>query len=195
MGKRLEIIKARLALLAAVALIIAIAFFSHDINVFFSEKISGYPGEILAYNGKITMPVSGYTLTYGYGNRTDPINGQPAFHNGLDLATAEGTAVRAVKDGKIAKIDYQPEGLGNFILIEHADGTYTVYGHLSKINSLNVGQEVGSGSVIGAVGSTGRSTGPHLHFILMDSSKTSLSPCAMLGITDGKCDNTTTRNI
>jgi murein DD-endopeptidase MepM/ murein hydrolase activator NlpD len=86
-------------------------------------------------------------------------------HQGVDLAEPEGTAVHAAKEGKVVKADgtSDPNGYGNWIILQHSDGWQTYYAHLSRFN-VKVGDEVTQGSTIGAVGNTGHSYGNHLHF-------------------------------
>lgn len=106
-------------------------------------------------------PVDG-RVTAGFGERMDPLSGEGAFHAGMDIAAPSGTIVESTADGIIlsAGID---SGYGNAILVDHGSGITTKYGHLSKIFVV-VGQEVKRGQVIGAVGTTGKTTGPHLHY-------------------------------
>jgi murein DD-endopeptidase MepM/ murein hydrolase activator NlpD len=101
-------------------------------------------------------------ISSGFGTRTSPFGGHPEIHNGIDIAASEGTDVCAVRDGKVVKNGYDPT-YGNFLLIEHSGEYQSFYGHLSKVFAL-VGQIVNAGTVIGEVGTSGRSTGPHLHF-------------------------------
>ncbi|MEI6388895.1 MAG: M23 family metallopeptidase, partial [Spirochaetota bacterium] len=97
-----------------------------------------------------------------FGWRTDPFSGVRSFHNGLDIATNMGTPVRAAMEGRIRETGYSPT-FGNYILIGHHSGYASFYGHLSSIG-VRQGQSVALGQQIGLVGSTGYSTGPHLHF-------------------------------
>lgn len=106
-------------------------------------------------------PVRG-RVTAGFGERLDPLNGEGAFHAGVDIAAPRGADVESAADGIV--LSAGPDaGYGNSILIDHGYGITTRYGHLSQI-SVMVGQEVKRGQVIGAVGMTGRATGPHLHY-------------------------------
>ncbi len=108
------------------------------------------------------IPLRNYTLTSRYGYRHDPFNGRQASHTGLDMAAPTGEPVYAATRGKVVRASYY-SGYGLCIDIDHGHGILTRYGHLSKIN-VKVGQSVAMGEKIGAVGSTGRSTGPHLHY-------------------------------
>jgi murein DD-endopeptidase MepM/ murein hydrolase activator NlpD len=94
--------------------------------------------------------------------RNDPFNGLPAMHTGLDLQGDSGDAVRATADGSV-KASGWSGGYGKAVDIDHGNGISTRYGHLSSID-VRAGQFVKAGQVIGKVGSTGRSTGPHLHY-------------------------------
>jgi len=106
-------------------------------------------------------PVRGY-LAAGFGNRIDPFTNQRDFHTGLDISTPVGTKVVAPADGVIVSCG-QKGAYGNSIIIDHGFGIVTRYGHLSGFN-VKPGQRVKRGDVIGFVGDTGRSTGPHLHY-------------------------------
>jgi murein DD-endopeptidase MepM/ murein hydrolase activator NlpD len=107
-------------------------------------------------------PVQGFRLTSAYGVREHPILGGERMHKGLDLAVAAGTPVLAPADGVVEKASWF-SSYGNFIEIAHGGNMETRYGHLSGYNVV-AGQHVHKGDVIGYVGSTGRSTGPHLHY-------------------------------
>ncbi|RJF76244.1 M23 family metallopeptidase [Rhodopseudomonas palustris] len=98
----------------------------------------------------------------GFGVRTDPFLGRPAMHSGLDFRASTGDPVRATAIGKVVNAGWQG-GYGQMVEIDHGNGLSTRYGHLSKIIA-KVGQSIQIGQVIGEVGSTGRSTGPHLHY-------------------------------
>jgi murein DD-endopeptidase MepM/ murein hydrolase activator NlpD len=106
-------------------------------------------------------PVRGI-LTDGFGGRSDPFTGEAGTHNAVDISSAVGQAVRAPADGIVVKSEWA-NGYGNVIYISHGYGYSTRYGHLSAYN-VKPGQHVRRGDIIGYVGSTGRSTGPHLHY-------------------------------
>ena len=108
------------------------------------------------------MPVSGAALTSGYGMRIHPVLGGRRAHKGVDLAQPTGTPVYATADGVISKAEWF-SSYGLFISVEHGGNIQTRYGHLSRLN-VAAGQTVHKGDLIGYVGSTGRSTGPHLHY-------------------------------
>src|SRR5580698_6324283 len=101
-------------------------------------------------------------FTSGFGVRIDPFLGRPAMHTGLDFRAAMGDPVRATANGKVASAGWAG-GYGRMVEIDHGNGLSSRYGHLSEIG-VKVGDQIKIGQVIGAVGSTGRSTGPHLHY-------------------------------
>lgn len=107
------------------------------------------------------MPVSG-TLTSSYGYRADPFTGETAAHNGLDIAAESGTPIKAALSGTVTVADYSNGDYGNYIIIDHG-GFKTLYGHCDTLCA-DVGDTVYAGEQIATCGSTGRSTGPHLHF-------------------------------
>lgn len=107
-------------------------------------------------------PLSGhYYLTSRYGWRTHPITGRPNEHTGLDIAAPNGTPIEAIKGG-VVTISERGSSYGNYVVLNHGDGTSSLYAHMSG-RSVSVGQVVKQGSVLGYVGSTGSSTGNHLH--------------------------------
>jgi murein DD-endopeptidase MepM/ murein hydrolase activator NlpD len=97
-----------------------------------------------------------------FGERQDPINGEGAFHSGIDIDAPSGTPIRAAADGDVAEASMNA-GYGREIMLEHGHDVVTLYGHLSAI-AVVVGQHVIRGQVIGYVGQSGRATGPHLHY-------------------------------
>lgn len=102
-------------------------------------------------------------LASGFGYRTDPFTKARKMHKGMDFSANTGTPIYATGDGVIAKADNTASGYGNHIVIKHGYGYETLYGHLSKYK-VRAGQHVKRGDIIGYVGSTGRSEGPHLHY-------------------------------
>ena len=100
--------------------------------------------------------------TDGFGVRGNPFGGGSEFHSGLDIAAPRGTPVVAAADGKVVQAGWQ-NGYGQVVVLDHGNGLTTRYGHLSKIEVF-AGQELKRGEELGEVGSTGRSTGPHLHY-------------------------------
>lgn len=107
-------------------------------------------------------PVRGYAVNSPFGLRRLP--GQAARnHEGVDIAAPQGTGVFVAAEGKVLRTGYDPAGYGRFVEIRHPNGMSTLYGHLSRLD-VATGDAVEAGARIGLVGSTGRSTGPHLHF-------------------------------
>lgn len=106
-------------------------------------------------------PVRGY-LSAGFGNRIDPFTGQRDFHSGIDISTPTGTRIFAPADGVILSASVQG-AYGNSIIVDHGYGVVTRYGHLEAF-AVRPGQRVRRGDLLGFVGNTGRSTGPHLHY-------------------------------
>src|ERR1700722_12394274 len=112
-------------------------------------------------NAPSLWPVVG-PVTSSFGEREDPFNGEGAFHAGIDISSTFGEAVRATADGTVEMAD-RASGYGREVVIDHGYGVKTVYGHLSGF-AVTDGQQVTRGQVIGYVGMSGRSTGPHLHY-------------------------------
>lgn len=108
------------------------------------------------------IPAAANHISSGFGYRSDPFAGQAAFHAGLDFKGPMGAPIFSAANGKVAFVGRRP-GYGNSIDIDHGNGLHTRYAHMSAFRA-RPGQIVTAGQVIGAVGSTGRSTGPHLHF-------------------------------
>jgi murein DD-endopeptidase MepM/ murein hydrolase activator NlpD len=108
-----------------------------------------------------TLPIQG-VITSQTGLRTDPFDGKLRHHNGLDIAAPSGTPVKPVAPGTVIYSGWK-SGYGNTVILEHDDGMKTVYAHHSS-NSVSTGESVDTSRVIAYSGSTGRSTGPHLHF-------------------------------
>jgi murein DD-endopeptidase MepM/ murein hydrolase activator NlpD len=111
-----------------------------------------------------TWPAHGW-LTGTFGGRSDPFTGEPGYHEGLDIATDKGGPVYATADGHVVTAGLTGD-YGNLIQIDHGFGLATRYGHLSAF-AVTAGQPVKRGDIIGYVGSTGRSTGPHLHYEIL----------------------------
>ena len=108
-------------------------------------------------------PVKGYRINSAFGLRKLTIEAKARAHKGVDIAAPKGTSVYTTAEGRVVRAGFQAGGYGNFIEVKHPNGLSSVYGHLSRID-VHTGQEVASGERIGLVGSTGYSTGPHLHF-------------------------------
>ena len=120
------------------------------------------PASIAGVSVPSRMPLDDATLTSDYGSRIHPVLGGRRNHNGVDLAQPTGTPVYATADGIVSKADYWGS-YGNYIQIEHGGEMETRYAHLSGY-AVAAGEQVRKGQLIGFVGSTGRSTGPHLHY-------------------------------
>ena len=134
-----------------------------DVVIIPDGVISAAQTSLARTSGSQTYPVySGFYLRPIVGGRkTQGIHG----NNGVDLAAPTGTPILASADGKviISRTGGYNGGYGLYVVVSHANGTQTLYAHMSK-NNVSVGQSVEQGQVIGAVGSTGKSTGPHVHF-------------------------------
>jgi murein DD-endopeptidase MepM/ murein hydrolase activator NlpD len=109
------------------------------------------------------LPVRGI-VTSGYGWRHDPIDGGIRHHNGVDIAIPTGTKVKAIAAGRVIQSGSRG-GYGNLVTVEHGDGSISLYGHNSQLE-VRAGDQVETGQTVALSGSTGRSTGPHLHFEL-----------------------------
>ena len=119
--------------------------------------------EILEHTPSI-QPVRGWMSSgFGYRNETIYSDHEPHFHRGVDIASTEGSPVLASADGKVTYTGYDEHGYGNLIVLDHGYGLKTYYAHLAEIKT-QVGEIIQKGEAIGSVGSTGRSTGPHLHY-------------------------------
>ena len=123
------------------------------------------------------FPLRSYRVTSPFGVREDPIYGNMSMHRGIDLAAAEGTEVFAAADGTVTAIGNDPV-YGIYIIITHSNRWTSLYGHLQTAYTV-LHSEVKSGSLIGRVGSTGQSTGPHLHFELRQDGR-ALDPAGRL---------------
>jgi murein DD-endopeptidase MepM/ murein hydrolase activator NlpD len=141
------------------------------------EPLYFFPGE--AFSGMerayflsilYRAPIDKGRITSMYGWRSDPFTGTREFHGGLDIGAKEGTPVHAAREGTVEEVG-KSDILGNFVVISHAGGYQTVYGHLSTIG-VTIHKQVSTGAVIGAVGHTGQATGPHLHFEVRTKSGT-----------------------
>jgi murein DD-endopeptidase MepM/ murein hydrolase activator NlpD len=110
------------------------------------------------------MPLAGW-LSSGYGTRTDPFNGRPDFHPGLDIVADRGTPVKATADGTVQSAGFDGN-YGNAVVIDHGYGIGTRFGHLLRF-VVTPGQTVRRGEIVGYVGATGRATSPHLHYEIL----------------------------
>ena len=125
------------------------------------------------------FPMQHFRVTSFYGPRINPVTGMHSFHRGIDLAAPYGTEVFSVRAGTVAEIGYNSI-LGNYVIVSHDNGWTSLYGHLSTVNT-SLHAPVQAGTFIGRVGSTGMSTGPHLHFELRHHGQ-SRDPGRLLGI-------------
>jgi flagellar protein FlgJ len=114
-----------------------------------------------------------------YGYRKDPFTSENRFHSGIDIAAEKGTEVKAAMSGKVI-MSCKTEDYGNVVAVDHGQGVVTIYAHNEK-NMVKVGEKVGKGSLIAKVGSTGRSTGPHLHFEVRKNGA-KVNPMEFLGV-------------
>lgn len=128
-----------------------------------SSASSGGGGGGKVYSGSLTWPCPSYSnISSPYGYRTHPISGTRKFHKGVDIAASSGNSVIAAASGTVVK-SYFSSSYGNYIVVSHGGGMMTGYAHLNR-RMVSAGQSVAAGQQIGTVGSTGNSTGPHLHF-------------------------------
>ncbi|MFD1211911.1 M23 family metallopeptidase [Arthrobacter sp. GCM10027362] len=120
-----------------------------------------------ASGARLAAPVKKMNTSSGFGHRINPVTGAPGeFHNGLDFAHPCGTPVTAAKAGKVVEASSSPYGYGNRIVVDHGSGVKTTYNHLQAIG-VRQGQQVAQGQKIADLGTTGNSTGCHLHFEVM----------------------------
>ena len=128
------------------------------------KRILEQNGKVLNYDGGVfKFPLASYTrISSEFGYRPDPILGVQKYHNGVDFASPSGTAIYAAYDGVVVAATYS-SSMGNYVMIDHGSNLYTIYMHASKLY-VSKDDVVSRGTTIAAVGSTGRSTGPHLHF-------------------------------
>jgi hypothetical protein len=150
------------------------------------EQYRFIPGEDFTPNERVfflnrdfRFPLRQIQVSSPYGPRVNPVTGRPGVHRGLDLAAPEGTEVYAVKSGVVIDLGEDPV-LGKYVMISHDSNWVSLYGHLSAIDT-SLHATVQSGSLIARVGSTGQSTGPHLHFELRQNGQTR-DPASLLGI-------------
>jgi murein DD-endopeptidase MepM/ murein hydrolase activator NlpD len=125
---------------------------------------------LLAIGELFQWPVRSFVFTSGYGMRTHPITGLWHMHTGIDLANRIGTPVLAAGSGQVIHVEDQVTNYGKMIIIDHQNGFKTLYGHLNTIEVVP-GEWVVAGERIGTMGSTGRSTGPHLHFSVINGTR------------------------
>jgi murein DD-endopeptidase MepM/ murein hydrolase activator NlpD len=129
--------------------------------------------------GGLVLPVQG-RFTSAFGPRIHPVTGKARQHEGVDLAAPTGTPFRAAAGGTVSFAGARG-GYGNLVIVDHPDGTSTRYAHAARLD-VRPGQQVRAGEVLGAVGSTGMSTGPHLHFELRRAGGQAVDPAPLLGL-------------
>lgn len=134
-----------------------------DEALFVSEQLIGFVETL-----PLGIPCEGY-LSSSFGSRRDPFNGRKAFHSGIDIAHYVGTKIYATASGTVTRRG-AVSGYGNMVEVANGDRFVTVFGHLDKI-LVKKGQQIARGDVIGTMGNTGRSTGPHLHYEIRDQGK------------------------
>lgn len=135
-----------------------------DINYQIRDSMQGGGDFRYTGNGIFTWPVPGhYTITSPFGYRTSPISGGSEFHKGIDIGAPRGASIAAADSGVVVYAQYNTGGFGNCVVVNHGSGLMTLYAHMSSYY-VSVAQAVSKGQTIGAVGSTGWSTGNHLHF-------------------------------
>ena len=122
----------------------------------------GSGGAAIRGNGSLSPPLANPVITSSFGYRIHPIYGDRRLHAGIDLRATSGTPIYAAAPGEVVYAGWRG-GYGNCVIIDHGGGVATLYAHQSSM-AVAEGEEVSRGDVIGAVGSTGFSTGPHLHF-------------------------------
>lgn len=132
--------------------------------------LGGSIATFLILRNKFHNPLRGARVSSGFGYRLDPFTGAKSFHSGIDLSAKAGTPIRAAKAGKVSMVGYDGVS-GYYVKLKHDDGYDTFYCHMLKQSSVKTGQKIRRGQIIGLVGSTGRSTGPHLHFMMWKDGK------------------------
>jgi murein DD-endopeptidase MepM/ murein hydrolase activator NlpD len=135
---------------------------SADKLALFSRRSRAFSGFGVTKVLPSLWPVEGRLMS-GFAERTDPFSGEGAFHKGVDITAPTGTPVRTTADGIVIQAEMVTGGYGRLIIVDHGDGIQTYYAHLSKI-LVHAGQEIRRGEMIGLVGSSGRTTAPHLHY-------------------------------
>ena len=157
-----------------------------------SERFRFIPGDdfspterVFFLNRGFHFPLQNFQVSSSYGPRINPITGIPGTHGGVDLAAPEGAEVYAARSGTVMAQGEDPV-LGKYIILSHENNWVSLYGHLSEIKTV-LRQELQSASLIAKVGSTGQSTGPHLHFELRQNGQTR-DPARLLGLFRGNAE-------
>ena len=141
---------------------------SKELEVLILKKVAARTGAKVYGSGALAWPLRG-RITSRFGYRRHPIYGGRSHHTGLDIAAKYGTPIKAADAGEVIFSGWW-DGYGKAVVIDHGKKTTTVYGHMSRIYK-SVGAIVAKGQVLGLVGSTGYSTGPHLHFEVRKNGK------------------------
>lgn len=151
------------------------------VNAQYEEKLAklALQGQNPPSNATWITPVSGYTITSAFGMRIHPVYKYALMHNGIDMACPQGTPIYATRAGTVTTASYQAGGAGYYVSINHGDGFSSIYMHMTNY-VVSSGQSVAAGQLIGYVGSTGVSTGPHLHFGVSYAG-TYVNPMAYIG--------------
>lgn len=143
------------------------------------QASSSTSSQTVVSNGSMQWPsATSKTITSPYGSRYHPIQKRTKFHSGIDIGASYGTAVLAAESGTVIKAGWNG-GYGKCVVIDHGGGVYTLYGHNSAL-SVSIGAKVSKGQTIAQVGSTGNSTGPHIHFEVLINGKTT-NPLSYVG--------------
>ena len=150
-------------------------------NAQYEEKLAklALQGQNPPSNATWITPVSGYPITSASGMRIHPVYNSALMHNGIDMACPQGTPIYATRAGTVTTASYQAGGAGYYVSINHGDGFSSIYMHMTNYG-VSSGQSVAAGQLIGYVGSTGVSTGPHLHFGVSYAG-TYVNPMAYIG--------------
>jgi murein DD-endopeptidase MepM/ murein hydrolase activator NlpD len=122
-----------------------------------------------------TLPITGASISSGFGWRVHPITGERKLHKGVDFAAPIGTPIFASAEGVVTYAGWTDDGYGNVVELRHENGELTLYAHTNRVY-VSKGQTVNKGQAIAEVGSTGRSTGPHLHFEIQPDGRTAVDP-------------------
>ena len=138
------------------------------------EKTAAQPNQPVRQPEELARGI----ISSGFGRRTDPLNGNVKFHEGVDIAVTAGTPVKSAGDGKVV-FSGRVAGYGNLVEVDHGNGWVSRYGH-NAANLVGAGDTVKAGQAIALVGSTGRSTGPHVHFEVRKEGK-AVNPASLLG--------------
>lgn len=131
------------------------------------------------------LPITGAVISSGFGWRVHPVTGERRMHKGVDFAAPTGTPIFAAADGVVTDAGWTNGGYGNIVELRHSDGSVTLYAHTSRVY-VSKGQVVNRGQAIAEVGTTGRSTGPHLHFEVQPDGKNAVDPMDYLQMRDRK---------